>query len=757
RQVEELRAAVAAALDWSLGRTTRPELFQRIREELDARRTAGEVVVGLAAFNDALRAKYPAIFDERAAAAVTDQLATQGLLAKTRTKDGDEALILRVEVVERYAASLVILARDNPHGVPAVPVAALGTRRAGLPGFRPADRLKWAQERVVLECVAELMIRHGVCFRHQGVLVFPTLFPEPQAEAEADSLPHAVSLWYDFTGAIDNVYASLVAGLMVLRPFGPGRLSPGRVEFEEPAGGLCGLRRLRRPGGLAHVELFFGTTTPEPRRDAFVAYVESHLREHGVEVTECRAVKCPGCGKEIPEETVRVRINRGKDDLICDWCDRRTPIQEGMVGGGAAGARTRDPETDAKMLALRQKIQVRLARDAATAKAVIAAADGEKPDARSIAVHIGDRYDISGTVIGSAVGDGAVVEAKKIVAEATRFARGVRVGNEGGGAAAGPRVGCVRLLHLSDLHFTPDTDWQTHLAPLLRDLRHKDLGCDVVHHLVVSGDFVDKGNPRAFHPAREFVSALLNELGLSIERLVLVPGNHDVVDNDGFYQWKSKADGLKAGEYVPKADGYLARDPAKWPERFKPFSDHLYHPLFQRPYPLTAEAQGEGLPAETTGVQFLAFNSAWAVDQTDRKRSGFHPRAVDAGIAAADAHNKKRPPAKPPLRVAVWHHALLHPEGIADGNPVDHLRNAGVKLVLHGDVHEANPAANPFRWSGLVVLGAGTFGAAKEARPESVPGLYQVIELRPGDGPGGFARARVHTRSRAKAGGPWDG
>ena len=78
---------------------------------------------------------------------------------------------------------------------------------------------------------------------------------------------------------------------------------------------------------------------------------------------------------------------------------------------------------------------------------------------------------------------------------------------------------------------------------------------------------------------------------------------------------------------------------------------------------------------------------------------------------------------------------------------VGHLTKAGVRLVLHGDVHEANPAVNPFRWPRLTVLGAGAFGATWEARPESIPGLYQVIELRPGDGPGGFG-ARVHTRPR---------
>ncbi|HEY1190470.1 MAG TPA: metallophosphoesterase [Gemmata sp.] len=755
--VEELRAALAKAIDWSLGQTTRPELFQRIREQVDAHRTAGEVVVTLRAFNDTLRAKFHDIFAEDAARAVTDQLAGQGLLAKTQTKDGDEALVLRVDVVEQYAAALVLLARNNPRGVPALPETDLGTRQKALPGIEPKTRLPWEQERVVLECVTELMIRHGVCFRHQGLLVFPTLFPEAPNETEAEKLAHTVSIWYDFTGTIDNVFASLVGGLMVLHPFGPGRLSPGRAEFDDPDRGLCGLRRLRRDGGLAHIELFFGPKTAQGRRDEFTAYVEAHLREHGVEVTECRAIKCAACGRVITEETVRDRIALGRSDVRC-VCDHVTPISEGVLADGVAGARKRDPQTDAKVFALRQQIKEQLTLDALTAKAVISAVAGDPLDERSIniQIHTGDRFDIRGDIVGSAIGREAQLKARDIRAESERAAR---VANATPGAPGAGSTGAtrVRILHLSDLHFTARTNWAPHLDALLHDLCHPDLGCDVVHHLVVSGDFIDKGQAGAFHPAREFVSALRERLGISIERVVLVPGNHDVVDDGSFYKWEFTDEGLKPGEYVAKEGGFLARNPKTWPKRFKPFSDHLYHPLFQQPYPLPPEGQGQGFPAANTHIQFLAFNSAWAVDQTDRKRSGLHGAALMKGINAADKHRKEHPSPREPLRVAVWHHAMLHPDGMADEAPVGHLTKAGVRLVLHGDVHEANPAVNPFRWPGLVVLGAGAFGAGADARPESMPGLYQVIELHQGDGPGGYEWARVHTRAREQVGGPWGG
>ena len=48
RGVGELCEAVAATIDWeSLGKTSRPELFQRIRDEIETRRKRGEVVLPL--------------------------------------------------------------------------------------------------------------------------------------------------------------------------------------------------------------------------------------------------------------------------------------------------------------------------------------------------------------------------------------------------------------------------------------------------------------------------------------------------------------------------------------------------------------------------------------------------------------------------------------------------------------------------------------------------------------------------------------
>jgi predicted MPP superfamily phosphohydrolase len=97
-----------------------------------------------------------------------------------------------------------------------------------------------------------------------------------------------------------------------------------------------------------------------------------------------------------------------------------------------------------------------------------------------------------------------------------------------------PRVappGVVRILHLSDLHFSKRRAWDQDpvLASLARDvarLRDEGLAPDLV---AITGDVADRGTPEEYALATSFVrERLLPAAGLDAARLLLVPGNHDV-------------------------------------------------------------------------------------------------------------------------------------------------------------------------------------------------------------------------------------
>ena len=158
-------------------------------------------------------------------------------------------------------------------------------------------------------------------------------------------------------------------------------------------------------------------------------------------------------------------------------------------------------------------------------------------------------------------------------------------------------------------------------------------------------------------------------------------------------------------------------------------------------------------------MQFLALNSAWEIDEFNRRRSGLAPTAVARAIksageqfdAAVERGDLKRDAKL--LRIAVWHHAVAGPEMMTHIEFIGSLKKNGVKLCLHGDVHEMRLDLVGYKTEHeMHVVGAGSFGSPAEGRPESTPRLYNLLEIERD-----FSRIRVHTREQPKPNGPWEG
>jgi hypothetical protein len=295
---------------------------------------------------------------------------------------------------------------------------------------------------------------------------------------------------------------------------------------------------------------------------------------------------------------------------------------------------------------------------------------------------------------------------------------------------------------------------------LLDDLKLPS-GLDVseLDYLVVSGDFTDKGNAAGFEKAYDFLSELTKTFALSAERCILVPGNHDVRDLLDVYDLKKNIDGARDGEWIQKDDIYLVRNNTKYPSRLKPFSDSFYHKFLLRPYPIMFAEQGMAVPFWETGLQFLAFNSCWQIDGFHRKRSAIHVDAVAHAVKQAqqqevDAKNAGQLPSnKSLLRIGVWHHAVTGRDGMKNTDFLGILEKNGVKLALHGDVHEMVRSQVGYRHPHRIhVVGSGSFGARSADRPESMPRLYNVLEIKRD-----LRSAIIYTRCQRNPDGPWDG
>ncbi len=255
------------------------------------------------------------------------------------------------------------------------------------------------------------------------------------------------------------------------------------------------------------------------------------------------------------------------------------------------------------------------------------------------------------------------------------------------------------------------------------------------------------------------MSGLTQEFNLSAERCIFVPGNHDVVDRLDAYTRRKDSTCLEEGEWFQEGKLVMARDAETYPLRFKPFSDGFYHKFLQRPYPVSYAEQGVAIPFWDTGIQFLTLNSCWQIDEFNRNRSGLHVEAVANAIKQAQKQETgartsgELTAGKTLLRIAVWHHAVNGAEQMKDVDFLGNLQKNGVRIALHGDVHKMERGLIGY-WHErrLHMIGSGSFGARATDRPESVPRLYNVLEIARD-----LTSIRVHTREQREPDGAWDG
>jgi 3',5'-cyclic AMP phosphodiesterase CpdA len=323
----------------------------------------------------------------------------------------------------------------------------------------------------------------------------------------------------------------------------------------------------------------------------------------------------------------------------------------------------------------------------------------------------------------------------------------------------------IRILHLSDLHWGEDEDGtvKTSVVPLIRDLQNTDegLGIERLDYLVVSGDLTNRATEKEFETVHRFLSELISRFKLSAERCFIVPGNHDLSWDVEVYGWKPerKVTAKEAEEngYIKQGDGYLIRDNAKYPERFKNFAK-FYKQFTQRDYLLKPEAQSLSSLFEDTRIQFLLLNSAWEIDEFNIDRSSINPNALqyvldEANSKIAEAKKEKRlAPDAGVLRLAIFHHPTTGNEKIRNDEFLEHLRQEKVALCLHGHIHE-DLADLIFHTHSqqIYAVGAGSFGAIAKHRPESTPNLYNLLEVQRD-----HSSIRVHTRHKKKKDGAWE-
>lgn len=286
----------------------------------------------------------------------------------------------------------------------------------------------------------------------------------------------------------------------------------------------------------------------------------------------------------------------------------------------------------------------------------------------------------------------------------------------------------ITLLHLSDTQFgpnhrfgglglpPPDNQFDTLLVRLKDDLQGLEKNYGLRPELVIlSGDLAERGQGSEFMDFLKFIDKLVQFLKLSRDRVVMVPGNHDINRAlcEAYFQ-------QCAGDEKPLK-------PPFWP-KWK-----HYVSLFQRFYQDHPNIQFTEIEPWTLFIVpdlklvVVGLNSTMAESHQDSDHYGY------VGEAQLRWFAERLEPYKQQgwLRIGVLHHnvrrgPVVDDENLRDAWDLQRILGDYVNMVLHGHTHDGR--SDVLCWD-VPILSTGSAALTKEALPEETPNQYQVVQI----------------------------
>jgi Ras family len=253
-------------------------------------------------------------------------LANHGYVTRLKTSRGELRILLAPELLNNLAASFILEGRRNRKGLGSLEEDRLS------PGgyeFPELEKLSEAERDILVDSAAVLFLEHNVCFREtnplhgRAYLVFPELI-NLKRPLEDDAKPVEDGVAYTVSGAVENVYASLVVLMGYTQTFTRTNQWRHHARYEVGNGRVCGLVI---KAGCWLFEIPKAQTSPFARSVTIAAMAE-RLDEIGAAIPFSRLIRV---GREpmrrleqrIPEHHQITLIERERDVVgrgsIFDW------------------------------------------------------------------------------------------------------------------------------------------------------------------------------------------------------------------------------------------------------------------------------------------------------------------------------------------------------------------------------------------------------------------------------------------------------
>lgn len=666
-------------LDWNkLPKISTQIQFQIIREYIISQKTRDRALITVKEICNSLAIS--SVIEVKSVLTVVELLQAQGNIYLLDSETNNNLILLKPEVINQYASSIIHAARTNDIG--SVPERDVLKANITLIGF---DRLENYEERVVIEATVEILIKHGLCFREMGWLVFPSQICRSRTTKEHTHYPTEVA--YQFSGSIEAIYASLVVRLSYTDYF--QRTEQWKYSSEFSCNNKkMGFTMKQIEEGTGELEIYFEPSINEFDKVTFIRFITDHLRTKGLDIQEKIKLYCLECKREFVNwDAVEERIKQKKLYIVCQYCDSNTIIPRSIEEKFKNNNKYMDKQDE-----LVEEVEKRTKNELQEFK---------------------EDY-------------------KNFTLDASNSKK--------------------YILHLSDVHISTDDDTELYKMQLELDLKNQ-LGIKMLHYLVVSGDIGTKSTSGEYKKAFDLVDGIVKRFGLISERVVIVPGNHDLnwdLSDEGYDlipKRKITESMIKKENLVSAGEvGALKCDYDRHNKRFKHFSDHFYKKIYSGvDYPLDYSNQAIIFENTEDKILFVGLNSSWKVDNHHKKAASVNTNSLSKaiGIINNDIYNDW-------LKIAVAHHPVTGEESMND-EFMELLAVAGFRIYLHGHLHEAinNKFMYDFKHN-IHIIGAGTFGSPAKEQRTGIPLQYNLLIIDTKT-----KEVTVETRKKEKVEGAW--
>jgi WD40 repeat protein/class 3 adenylate cyclase len=349
--VEALRRGILDSVVWDDLPTITSDLSLRtVRSLVEAEISIGRILITLDEIRALYQKKLRKSLSSNQVRLYIDRLQRLGVV---RRFSFGNLLLLKPELLDSYASSMIFAAKQEPDGMGSIPVRDIRPEMLPIPD---EDKLLTReQDQLMLLAVTEDLLRHEVALRESSeageFLIFPSQLTRENPELPD---PEGKETKIVFTGPVDNIYASLVVRLAHSELFKVAEMWKNATLFRSTDGALLGFFLKEEGEGSGSLTLFYEARTHLVHKQQFERYVTTHILRKAVpgSVKNERFYFClqADCRISISETAVAKRRERGFNWIDCNVCGSRidlSEVQEGNSGLSSGSNDTIDNAADA--------------------------------------------------------------------------------------------------------------------------------------------------------------------------------------------------------------------------------------------------------------------------------------------------------------------------------------------------------------------------------------------------------------------------